>query len=318
MEYIHGTGAIIDKKDKRDYQFKDIAMGLSPFDWTLGYDIEQVIKKLLNSKDQNGSGSCGGQAWGYYGEVLDPENEEKSAKFIYSNTFVLPAGSAGRTNCDFVIKKGWGDERITPSYDNGLPPSEAFMQRHEDISNEAWNHALLDKGLSYANVASNIDDIALAIRENKGCILGVHGTNNGTWLSKFPTPPITINNQCWAHWLYAGKAVMINEKKYIGVKNSWGDEVGEHGWQYLGEEYFKKAIWSVWTMVYDFPIFKFSKTMKLGSFGSEVKQLQKRLGLSQDGIFGLRTRGALIKYQISHGLKGDGICGILTINSLNK
>lgn len=311
----HGTGAIKDKKDKRDYKFKDIALGLSPFDWSIGYDIEQILNHKIKVKDQNGSGSCGGQAWSYYGEVLDPNNEEKSAKFIYAQTFVPPAGSDGRTNSNLVIKKGWGNEIDTTSYQNGLPPTEFFMEQVGDITPQAFSNALTDKALSYANVSNNIDEIALAIRENKGCIIGIYGKNNGTWQSKFPLPPTSLP-QAWAHWLYCGKALMINGKKYIGFINSWGESVGDKGWQYISEDYMK-YIWSCWTMVYNFPLFKFTKTLKFGMTNNDVKQLQKRLGVIQTGFFGILTRRAVINYQISHGLKGDGICGILTRQKLN-
>jgi hypothetical protein len=33
----------------------------------------------------------------------------------------------------------------------------------------------------------DIDGIAQAIAGAQGCVIGVHGTNNGTWLSSDPT-----------------------------------------------------------------------------------------------------------------------------------
>lgn len=323
-EKIGGTGAIKDTPDIRDFQYADVGMSLPPFDWEKGYDVEDVIGRKLKVKDQNGSGSCGGQAWSYYGEVLDPDNEEKSAKFIYAHTFVKPAGSAGRTNCNLVIDKGWGDEDKTPSYDNGLPPEEEFMQRKSDITKEAFIDALLDKGLSYANVYSNVDSIAQAIANNKGCIIGITGKNNGTWTTKFPLPPTIVDNSCWNHWVYVGKAKMIDGKKYIGFINSWGERVGENGWQWITEDYIKSnLVWSVWTMVYNFPkpvnLYKFTITMRQGSRGSEVKELQKRVNaLPLDGVFGPITKKAVQDWQIKHNLVGDGIVGPLTRAELNK
>lgn len=309
-----GTGAIRDKKDRRDYKFSDVAMGLEPFDWSVGYSIPLE----LNVKDQNGSSSCGGQAWAYYGQALDPDFEEKSAKFIYAHTNAPGGGSAGRTNCDFVIKNGWGDESKCSSYDEGKPPKEPFMIR-KDISIEAYDDAKLDKGLSYAQVTSDIDAIALAIRENKGCVIGICGKNNGTWSGRYPIKPTKIDNTCWNHWMYCFEARLINGKKYIGAYNSWGTDTGDNGKQWISEDYIKYPyIWSVWTLVYNFPIFKFTKMMKFGSIGKEVKELQKRLGVGQDGIFGFITRNAVKKYQSEHNLKVDGIVGINTLISLNK
>lgn len=323
-EMVRGTGAIKDAPDNRDYQYAKVAMSFPPFDWSIGYDIETKIGKKLTIKDQNGSGSCGGQAFSYYGTTIDPDNEEKSAKFIYSQVFIPPAGSSGRDLATLVCNKGWADENKCLSYDNGFPPSEAFMQRKSDITPQAFTDALIDEALSYANVVIDIDLIAQAIRNNGGLVIGITGKNNGTWTSKFPLPPETVDNTCWNHWVFCGKAKLINGKKYIGFLNSWGISVGEQGWQYISEDYIKDPfVWSAWTLVYNFPkpppSYIFTTTMRYGSRGNEVKELQKRLLCSPyDGIFGLKTKTAVIKYQLIHGLVADGIVGAKTRAILNK
>ena len=311
----YSTGAIKDKRDKRDFKFSDIAFALPPFDWDKGFDIENEIGQKLTVKNQNGSGSCGGQAWSYYGQALDKDLDEKSAKFIYSQTFIPPAGSAGRTNCDLVIKKGWGTEKLTPSY----PATEIFMQNKEDITPVAYAQALTDKALSYANVDINIESIAQAIKECSGCIIGITGKNNGTWTSAFPTKPDKLGNDCWNHWIYCGKVKIENGIRYIGFLNSWGEDVGENGWQWLTEDYIKYPyVWSAWTLVYNFPKFIFTKTLKLGMTNDDVKELQKKLGIMQTGFFWILTKNAVIKYQKSKGLIADGIVGIKTMELLNR
>lgn len=59
-------------------------------------------------------------------------------------------------------------------------------------------------------------------------------------------------------------------------------------------------------------------TLKKGSKGDEVKQLQSLLGLTQDGIFGSATESAVKSFQSSHGLAVDGIVGLNTWKALTN
>jgi len=70
--------------------------------------------------------------------------------------------------------------------------------------------------------------------------------------------------------------------------------------------------------------FTFTKSMKKGSKGDEVMELQKFLndagydcGIA-DGKFGQKTKDAVIKFQLANGLKGDGSVGANTRVVLNK
>ncbi len=78
------------------------------------------------------------------------------------------------------------------------------------------------------------------------------------------------------------------------------------------------------------PNFKFTKTLKLGSKGTEVKYLQIFLGTEKykgkaiylqkkvTGTFGLATRQALIKFQEKYKLKKTGILDKNTRNKINQ
>ncbi|KRE39194.1 hypothetical protein ASG73_02295 [Janibacter sp. Soil728] len=56
----------------------------------------------------------------------------------------------------------------------------------------------------------------------------------------------------------------------------------------------------------------FSGLVKQGSRGSVVKQVQRKVGVSADGIFGPATRNAVKRWQQRHGLVADGIVGSRT------
>lgn len=345
QENEFGKGAVKSPTDVRDVEYEKIAMGSIPFDWNAGFDIEAKLQGVLSdpafrivSKDQNGSSSCGGQAWGYLGAVLEAvatgTYEERSAKYIYAQTHAPGGGSGGRENSNLAIKQGWAKEFLCASYDAGHPPSEAFMERVSDITGEARADASKAKGLLYANVAINIDLFAQAIRDNNGMVLGIYGKNNGTWLSMFPKPPID-RGQYWSHWLYAGKAKMIGGKKYIAIKNSWGDNVGDKGWQWIGEDYFgpipgggDTLIWSGWTMPFkgEDPAwhYTFTESLKVGSKGDAVVALQHALKLegmftgTEDGKFGKITEASVKVFQTRYGLGADGKVGPKTNGKLNQ
>lgn len=51
------------------------------------------------------------------------------------------------------------------------------------------------------------------------------------------------------------------------------------------------------------------ETIKLGSRGESVKELQRRLNLAVDGIFGKLTDEAVKDFQTAHNLTADGIVG---------
>lgn len=340
-------GGIPDTYDHRDYQWSELGFGTAPFDWAKGFDIEEVLKKALNddsfslpTKDQNGSGSCGGQAWAYYAQILEAivtgSFEERSAKYIYAQTNAPGGGSAGRPNCEIFVNQGVAYETKCLSYENGLPPSEAFMIRAQDITQEARDNAALSKSLAYSNVRNNIDDVAQAIEANNGVIIGVRGQNNGTWYTEFPKKPTSLD---WGHWVYAGKAKRINGVKHIGFKNSWGDAAGVKGWQWLSEDWFGDSIgwnpiiFSIWTNSSnpdwsneDFN-HTFNTNLRLGDKGDEVVALQKGLrkldcfpkNVKATGYFGNVTKNSVATFQTKYNITpAAGYCGPITRKKLNS
>lgn len=56
--------------------------------------------------------------------------------------------------------------------------------------------------------------------------------------------------------------------------------------------------------------------LRLGSTGDAVVMVQRRLGITADGIFGRQTRHAVIAWQQAHGLDADGVVGPKTWASL--
>lgn len=58
------------------------------------------------------------------------------------------------------------------------------------------------------------------------------------------------------------------------------------------------------------------RVLKVGCKGNDVKELQKKLGITVDGIFGANTRLAVIKFQKANKLTADGVVGKNTAHAL--
>lgn len=314
-------GGIKDRVDLRDFQYKEVGFGAAVFDWNVPYDIEVELGYKLPVKDQGQSYSCGGQAWATYISILESlatkTFEERSAKYIYSQVYVPGGGSRGRDCADICVNQGCAQEAFLRSYQNSFPPTETFMEQSGDITQPIRNDAILSRLLSYAQVGNNINDVAMALQNNHGIVLGITGSNNGTWLNEFPQAP-NPSDSTWNHWVYAGKAKMMSGVKYIGILNSWGINTGNQGWQWIPESYFP-FVWSAWTHVIGMPApdtfhHQFLKDLQYGQQGLEVKALQTALKIDGDfpatvtptEYFGLITQSAVQKFQKKYGIVSSG------------
>jgi len=248
-----GKGAVPDKQDWRDFDYERIseALGAPQIDWDKGYEVLESVG--IKVEDQNGSGSCVGQSWSKYAEVLERvENKnftDLSAKFIYSQIFLPSGGAYLREGAKLVVNQGVAHEDHLESY----PSTEENMTRLGDITDEMRNHASVYKSKSYASIwhKNNIDIFAQAILENHGCVTGAYGTNAG-WGKGFVEPPTEEEgrNNAWGHAFYCIGFNQIQGKKYIKFINSWGNGWGEMGYGYLSEDYFTSGnIFSAWTLV---------------------------------------------------------------------
>lgn len=327
---IH-TGAIVSKiEPSLDYI---LGSAPQPFDWEKGFKCSWIPK----AKDQKISSSCGGFAVSTLKEIKDPNHTVKSPKFIYSQTHAVGGGTSVYALGNHVIKKGACSEALCPSE----PATEANLTRSEGITEEMFNDGLKDLSLAYAQIRNlkSIDDVACALRDNDGIILGIYGKNNGTWRTENVVPPLPTDKDKFAHWVCGVEAGIHNGEKAIRFMNSWGEFTGFQGLQWITEEYFTSGnIWCAWTVTEKenviVPEFKYfwSRTLKLGDSNTDVKALQKALKLEGyeqpvTGYYGTITKSNVIKLQEKYAkeilepcnlYKGNGVCAQFTRMFLNK
>ena len=156
----HGTGAVIIPRNHMVASFGEIVADSPVFDWNRGFDIRIKLGRDLSTKDQNGSGSCGGQASSYLTEAV-LNSAEMSARSIYNKCFVSGGGSSEFGLMNTIVNIGVDLESVTTSYENGNPPSEAFMELPD-------GNPSFVKGLRPVYVTVDFDSIATAVLQNGG------------------------------------------------------------------------------------------------------------------------------------------------------
>jgi hypothetical protein len=114
---------------------------------------------------------------------------------------------------------------------------------------------------------------------------------------------------------------ILNGKRGIFIQDSWGlHNSTEGGLRFIPEDYLKRMTFCAY--VNDLPNdheetqSMFTRILRYGSRGEDVKNLQKLLSLNADGIFGRQTERAVKNLQKENGLVADGIVGQKTIAKL--
>lgn len=229
-----------------------------PFNWTKGYDVRDTIGSI-QVKNQGSSSSCGGQAGAYFLEIQERLRNIKegaiSAKSIYSPWTNLGGGMTVTQVNTQIGAHGANLEVTVPSYyiggqQTGNPLPEYLMTEQSWMTDMIIMDAVKRAGYTPYDIAEDIETVAQTVQNYGAVIWEIRGTDNGTWLSAFPSIQ-KIGNPSWYHFMCVIGAKLINGKKYLIVLNSWGN-IGDGGVQYFGEEWFTSGnIIDAFTFIYD-------------------------------------------------------------------
>ena len=242
-------GSVQNPVDDRDYKFGELmaigaVTGVSDKEWDDGYDSEEYVGVKLTHENQDGSLSCVAQTVQKVGEGLNfietGELLDFSAKRIYEEIALPGGGAYTAVGAKFACDNGFMAEKDSPSYENGQPPSEAYMTKKLAYSKEKLNNEKKFKSNRYY-YAYTIDEMATAIKNQKFIIMSANGENSG-WQNGDLKPPQSI---AWGH-AFMGKSFKrrLNPnngiiQKAIKIHNSWGNLWGYGGDGWIYEDYFK-------------------------------------------------------------------------------
>lgn len=242
---------------------------------------------------------------------------------------------------------GIGSLGTTPLFE--VLPANPFYSLDENGAIKLWSSALIiDGGTGYPpqDYGSSGLSIAKALY-NAGIISGFQHTFNLEDALKAGSLYPFITGIPWFSDMYhpdadgrvhitgnhvGGHEIVMDEidadNGRIWFSNSWGVGWGLQGRFYLTWADYATLLSQQGDVTILFPILvtpptPVYKTLKLGSKGELVKILQTKLntlinaGLVADGIFGNKTKSAVILFQVKNGLVPDGIVGKMTWTVLN-
>jgi len=294
-----------------DYKYEDLSKGDVPLNW-IEYNEKNLKSYLIQNQD--GSLSCVAQGTSKIlamHEVKEGRGyTQLCPKFIYDLRQNFPDGGMWLPNSlDIACKHGTCKESLLPCDMKG----ESFMNDKSIIVAKHTEDAKNYKGKFYFQITGGIDKIAEVMEQGYGVLLGFR-FDYDEWLD---VPFLHADSkQALGHGVAAVDYCLYEGKKALVIEDSWGPGYGKGGRRIITETFLNARCFYA-GYITSLPNYVFTKTLKMGNRGIDVKMLQQKIGVIADGIFGPKTKLAVEKFQQSKGLVPDGIVGRLTNAILN-
>lgn len=300
-----------------DYKHEDLAMGEVPLNWV---DIKDKVIKTYEIQNQDGSLSCVAQAVAKLLAIHELKEGRSYTrlcpKVIYDFRENYPQGGMWLPNALAIgCSVGACEETMLPCDMKG----ETFMNDKSLISAEMLNNALNYRGLYYFEITDrSIDNIAQVLAQDYGVLLGFR-FDYDEWTD---VPVVHADSTKKLGHGTAGTDYCLYEgEKSLNMDDSWGPGQAKGGTRIITERFLNARCFYA-GYITSLPNFRFTKTLRYGSVGIDVRKLQEVLNKNGaniiiDGKFGNRTKVAVILYQKAHSLVGDGIVGPKTREVLN-
>lgn len=226
-------GCIPDSPDKRDYIAEEV-LGATIIDWGKGFKLPAPP-----DEDQGTSDSCVAQAWSYYHWQLKEKNYSRRDLF---SRIALSYGAEIRAGGKAIKNEGHATR------DEVSDPNPQTPQNMRDSSGTKPEYRIDDIEADYKVISGGgIDAVAAAIRDYKGVVFGVQGTNAGWADMVNPRPPSYGEPGVWGHALYAMGYHLHDGQKCIIAKSSWCNSVKEH---HIKQNYFDSGnTFNAWVLI---------------------------------------------------------------------
>lgn len=264
---VYPTGCFPDEQDNRDILLEAVMEDTSIPSWKKGYNVEDEVRKkwkVVTHVPHQKFGSCVSEATSNYLEYLEIYENHKfinlGARFLHTwikeRDGVASQGTWIRWGMKAATKVGTCERSLLPEPEQKPMSWGQFIDKSK-IPAKAFKNALIYKSKSYARAEhnNNLDLVRQCIFQNHGMVSGAEGDNTG-WFNgetrRMGIPKVPTEKR-WGHALLFIGWKLIDGKKYIIFKNSWGggkNGWGDKGYGYLSEEYFQKGkVFAMWSLV---------------------------------------------------------------------
>lgn len=229
MEYITPPGALPDPIDIRDYE---APLGAVSVDFSQEFRLPEPP-----SFNQRSSDCCVACAWSYFMWQIFGKVYSKRDLFC---RIALDYGAYIRDGGLQLVNPGQADNKEVPD------PSSPTMANMRSTAGTKPEYRVDGKVFnSFTLPQQDMDGIAWAIKEYKGVVMGVYGSNAGWQDKENPTPPTDYETK-WGHALYLFGYHMHDGHKCIIAKSSWSGSSVHH----LSSTYFYTGnTFSAWTLI---------------------------------------------------------------------
>lgn len=315
------TGALEDPRplgqQMRNWTHEEM-FGQGGYAWK---EIPETSWKTYRARSQNGSGKCGPFsicfALGRNNEIENGEYVELDTDYVYNLRRNAGPGM-------------WLDDLFKIACDYGAPldPNHASEENtdeqgsHRTFTEDQKKEALKFRSRAFLYInPQNLNGIAQAIDMGYTPIYLMR-CNIREWTAEpFVDPAITPDQYDINHFVPQYLATLYKGQKTTLTQDSWGSSYGKNGLRKLKEDFIQKRVFACGYVIdlkneeIEKPFHTFSKIVKFGESGDEVKAVQRVLqyekylathtlkgDLLPLGYFGAMTAEALRKWQIAHGM----------------
>ena len=282
--------------------------------------------KTFPVRDQDGSGSCVAQTlaliMGIENYLEEGKFIEFSAKDIYTRRSNKDSmGMIGVEALDIARKYGATLEVLIPSQNMGESEINNILR---NTSDEQIGKIFTIK--DFYQLPFSLESIASIMESGRknGVAKPIMGwfmfpRKEWTAIPKLSNSEFDIVHHSVTLIDYG----IMNGERGLFIQDSWGlHSTTVNGLRFISEDYLKRMTFCAYIndkendWQNEKKWYNFNRILRKGMKGEDVKELQKLLEVSVDGVFGIKTEVAVKLFQSKNGLLEDGVVGPQTLSKL--